>query len=602
MSIELYHYTVFGAMETSGNQSFHAADYAIFFGVLGVSLAIGLYHALTGGQQKTTNEFLMANRHMKTFPVAVSILVSFVSGILVLGTPAEMYTHGTQLFMRTIGYCVACLISGILFVPLFFYLKVTSSFEYLEQRYNSKLLKLIGSTSMLIGNMFYMGLVIYAPATALEAVTGFNIWASVVASGIIATIYTTMGGIKAVIWTDVFQAGVIITGMLIIVIKGVLEIGGLERVWNINKEGGRLIFFNIDPDPTQRLSFWSAVIGGTFSTLAIFGIGQTSVQRFCTLPTVTHAKKAVYLNIPFLVVINILSSLVGLVIYAHYADKKCDPLKSKAINNANQLVPYYVIDVLNIPGLPGAFLAVLFSGALSSLSSSLNSAAAVTWQDILRYFFIKTSERNRVFINKLLVIIYGLLGIFMTYIARLLGGHVLWASLSFAGATMGPTLGIFLLGAIVPFANSKGAICGILISSGFSIWLSIGAFVIRPHRSTLLTSIKGCSNLLNNSEFDTSLYGINDNIAEIKSELPSFLGLTKMYEISFLWYCAIGCLMAMFIGIIVSFITKSKDEKDIDPHLIIPVVCCCPLKHINENINNMRADIPTDIVSIKSDQ
>lgn len=110
-------------------QEFHPADYVIFLGVLVVSLVIGLYYAVTGGRQQTTKEFLMANHQMKTLPVALSILVSFVSGILVLGTPAEMYTRGTQLFMRTIGYCVACFLSSRLFVPLFFSLRVTSSFE-----------------------------------------------------------------------------------------------------------------------------------------------------------------------------------------------------------------------------------------------------------------------------------------------------------------------------------------------------------------------------------------------------------------------------------------------------------------------------------------
>jgi Na+/proline symporter len=108
---------------------FHVVDYAIFVLVLLVSIGIGLYHACSGGKQRTTKEFFLANRQMKTLPVALSILVSFISGILVLGTPAEMYTRGTQLFMRTFGYCLACWISSLLFVPLFFNLKVTSSFE-----------------------------------------------------------------------------------------------------------------------------------------------------------------------------------------------------------------------------------------------------------------------------------------------------------------------------------------------------------------------------------------------------------------------------------------------------------------------------------------
>lgn len=111
------------------SRSFHVVDYVIFALVLSVSLSIGFYHAVTGGKQRTTKEYLLANRQLQTVPVTLSILVSFVSGILVLGTPAEMYTRGTQLFMRTIGYCLACVLSSVLFVPLFFNLKVTSSYE-----------------------------------------------------------------------------------------------------------------------------------------------------------------------------------------------------------------------------------------------------------------------------------------------------------------------------------------------------------------------------------------------------------------------------------------------------------------------------------------
>ena len=129
---------------------FHIADYVIFAGVLVVSTSIGLYHAFTGGKQRTTKEYFMANRKLSTLPVAASILVSFISAITVLGTPAEMYTRGTQMFMRTIGYCLSLLVSSLMFVPLFFPLKITSSFEVLSLCFfccffnKGKLIQLIG--------------------------------------------------------------------------------------------------------------------------------------------------------------------------------------------------------------------------------------------------------------------------------------------------------------------------------------------------------------------------------------------------------------------------------------------------------------------------
>jgi len=124
-------------MISDGYGSFHVIDYVIFALALLVSLSIGLYHGLTGGKQQTTKEYLLANRQLQTVPVTLSILVSFASGIMVLGIPAEMYTRGTQLFMRTIGHCLACVLSSLLFVPLFFNLKVTSSFEVSEPKLHS---------------------------------------------------------------------------------------------------------------------------------------------------------------------------------------------------------------------------------------------------------------------------------------------------------------------------------------------------------------------------------------------------------------------------------------------------------------------------------
>jgi len=600
------------AMATNG---FHEVDYSIFTAVLATSIAIGLYHAFSGGKQRTTNEYLMANRQMKTLPVALSILVSFVSGILVLGTPAEMYTRGTQLMMRIIGYCIACFLSSRFLVPLFFTIRVTSSFEYLERRYKSKTVKLIGTVGMLVGNLFYMGLVIYTPAVALEAVTGFPLAGSIVATAAVATVYTALGGLKAVIWTDVFQAGVMVVGMVAIIARGVFLVGGFQRVWTLNEDAGRIIFFNFDPDPTVRLTFWSTVIGGTFSTLTIFGIGQTSVQRYCTLPTLSQAQWSVYLNIPFLVVMNALAAAVGLVMFAYYADKGCDPLANKDIRSANQLLPYYVMNVLTVPGLPGAFLAVLFSGALSSISSSLNSAAAVTWQDILRYAFVGLSESRKTLATKLLVVFYGTLSLGVAFGTRMIGGHVLQASLSFTGATMGPTLGMFLLGALFPFANAKGAVVGCLISALFSLWLAIGTFIVRPHSATLPTSVSNCSqdyslhnstysmNATNLSEInstyfadsnfydnwttsDSSSYG-SCRSADISSPAT---GICKMYEISFLWYSAIGCLTTLVIGVLVSLITRSDDDKPPDPELLIPLRECifgcfkrAPLKNLHNH-------------------
>lgn len=577
----------------SVKKGFHIVDYCLFAGVLIVSFAIGIYHAFTGGKQRSPNEILVGNRNMKTLPVALSILVSFLSGIMVLGTPAEMYTKGTQLFMRTIGYCIACFLSAVFIVPMFYKIKVTSAFEYLEARFQSKTTKLLGTVSMLLGCVFHMGITLYTPATAMEAACGLNLYISIFAAGVISTIYTTLGGLRGVIWTDVFQAVIMIGGMLFIVVRGVMSVGSLNEVWNLNAAGGRLIFFDFNLDPTQRLSFWSTVIGGTFSTLTIFGVGQVSVQRYCSLPTLRKAQLSVVLNIPFLIVMNVLASMVGLAVYAYYANLGCDPLGSKKISNPNQLVPFFITDVLNYPGVPGVFLAVLFSGALSSMSSTLNSCAAVTWQDLISQFFKEKSEQTKAIIIKVLVLIYGLLALGMAFLAKLVGGHVLQASLSFSGATMGPSLGMYLLGGLFPFANAKGAISGCVISSIFSLWLAIGTFVQKPHVNNLPISVANCSDYSTLTTAATSWFSTSQIFSSTTTTIfpDQGSGINKMYEISFLWYSAIGCLLTIFIGVVVSLVFRSDDR----PSKSLLIDCC------QKNCYNLQSPSSDEILNQDSD-
>ncbi|KAK2167768.1 hypothetical protein LSH36_24g06030 [Paralvinella palmiformis] len=546
-------------------RGFSIVDYVVFALVVMISLTIGLYHAFTGGKQRTPGEYLMGNRNLRTLPVAMSILVSYVSSILVLGVPAEMYTRGTQLILRTLGYCLACIISSLLFVPLFYGLNVTSSFE-----------------------VFYMGLVMYSPSTALQAATGFPFAISVIVTGLVSTIYTTLGGMKAVVWTDAFQFVVMIAGMFAIVIQGSIMVGGISKVWNISHKGNRLQFFNFDPDPTERLTFWSTVIGGMFHTLIAFGVGQTSVQRYCSLPTLRQAKRSVFLNIPGLLMINVLSGLVGLVVYSYYSEKMCDPLKMQYISNPNQLVPYFVTDVLNFPGLPGVFLAVLFSGALSSISSSLNAAAAVTWEDLLKCYWTSLKENQKAIILKMLVCCYGALAMSISFLADGLGDNVLWASISFTGATSGPSLGMFLLGAFFPRANAKGAVVGFVVATAFNMWVAVGAYIYKPYPSSLPTSTACCNatytECLALSSPTNGIYDYNMTTYINSSTITStgnqneLSGVFRLYSLSFLWYSATGAGITIVIGLLISLCTGLQKCEEIEPSLLIPVVdrmCCC---------------------------
>ncbi|OWF51518.1 Sodium-coupled monocarboxylate transporter 1 [Mizuhopecten yessoensis] len=345
--------------------AFVLVDYIIFGLTIAISIGIGLYYAFAGGRQKTTSEFLVGNRRMKVLPVAISLMVSFESSIMMLGVPAEVYEYGIQYVLQLVGFFVANILAINILVPLLHPLKITSAYEYLELRFKSRAVRLTGTCLGILSYTCYIGIVLFGPGVALEAGKAH-------------------GGLKAVIWTDVFQAAVMYTGMAAILIKGSIDAGGVKETWRIANENGRVNLFNFDPDPTVRHTFWNLCIGSLIRGFG-FMFNQSTIQRISATPTVKDAKRMLFITAPAFSITLTCAAIEGIVVYAYYHTLGCDPLKSKQINNPNQLIPFMVMDIFkNLPGMPGLFIASLFSASLSTLSSGLSSMSALLYTDVIK--------------------------------------------------------------------------------------------------------------------------------------------------------------------------------------------------------------------------
>lgn len=226
-------------MDTSAQKHFTTADYVIFAVLLAASMGIGVYYALTGGRQRTTQEFLLADRSMSCLPVSLSLIASFQSAVAIIGVPAEIYTNGTQYWCIGFAYVLGLLIPAHVFIPMFYRLHLSSAYQYLEMRF-SKAVRICGTVTFIFQMVIYMGVCVYTPAFALNAVTGFELWGTVLATGLVCTLYTALGGLKAVIWTDVFQTVVMFAGQLAVIVVGVLQTGGPTEVWRKVREGNRI--------------------------------------------------------------------------------------------------------------------------------------------------------------------------------------------------------------------------------------------------------------------------------------------------------------------------------------------------------------------------
>jgi len=179
-------------------------DRVVFVAMLIMSASIGVYYRLTGGKQKTTEEYMLGDKNQSIVPVAFSLMASFVSAIFMFGLSAEVFYRGTQFSIIFIAYTLATPVIGYVYLPVFFKQGNLSLYEYLEKRFGRST-RVATSLAFSIQMILYMSIVMYVPALTLEAVTGVPLTASIAIVGIVCVFYSTIGGIKAVIVTDVFQ-------------------------------------------------------------------------------------------------------------------------------------------------------------------------------------------------------------------------------------------------------------------------------------------------------------------------------------------------------------------------------------------------------------
>ncbi|XP_016347077.1 sodium-dependent multivitamin transporter-like isoform X2 [Sinocyclocheilus anshuiensis] len=547
-------------MDPTGQKYFTIIDYVIFALLLVASMAIGLYYAFTGGRQSTTQEFMYADRSMKCLPLSLSLMATFQSAVAIIGTPAEVYANGTQYWFIGCCYILGLLIPAHIFIPMFYRLHLTSVYQYLELRF-CKAVRICGTVTFIFQMVIYMGVGIYTPALALNAVTGFHLWGAVLATGLVCTLYTALGGLKAVVWTDVFQTVVMFTGQLAVIIVGVHQAGGLSDAWVKVRDGGRISGIDLNPDPTVRHTFWTLGVGGVFLMLSLYGVNQAQVQRYLSSRTEKEAVMSCYMVFPCLQVALMLSCLMGLVMYACYGNNS--PLEQQYITSKDQMVLYFVMDMLqNFPGLPGLFVACLFSASLSTISSAFNSLATVTMVDLIKPHYSMTEARATL-LSKMLALSYGIICVAMAYVVHLMNSSVLQAALSIFGMVGGPLLGLFCLGIFFPCANSIGAVTGLAAGLVMAFWVGIGGFLSRMPSSVQVLPFNSTNTVLAASENITVP-------AVIDAARPA--GLNGLYSLSYMWYSALNSSTVVLIGLIISFMTGPTKGDDVASGTVYPVM------------------------------
>ncbi|KAM9475852.1 sodium/iodide cotransporter isoform 1-T1 [Clarias gariepinus] len=463
---------------------FTVGDYAVFGAMLAVSMIIGLFQSLRShGRRFSDSEkvenFFTGGRSLGAVPVGVSLCASFMSGVQVLGVPAESYLYGLKFLYMCLGQGINSFLTATLFLPVYYRLAITSSNQYLRMRFGRGM-QLLGSLQFLIATLLYTGIVILAPALILNQATGLNMWACLISTGLICTLYTSLGGMKAVVWTDVFQVVVMLSGFIVVYVHGTVLAGGPARVLETANNGSRINFNDFELDPQRRYSFWSFTVGGTMVWLSMYAANQAQVQRYISCRTERQAKWALLINQVGLCLIVSSAAVCGVVMFALYSH--CDPLKSGRITASDQYMPYLVLDIFrDLPGFPGLFLACAYGGTLSTVSTSINAMAAVTMEDLLKPLMSDLLQRKQMQLCKLLSFLYGAGCITTAALCSLLDWGVLQGSFTVMGVVNGPLLGTFILGMFIPAANKQGAFAGVAVGFSLALWLAVGSSIYPPN-------------------------------------------------------------------------------------------------------------------------
>lgn len=429
--------------------------------ILGVYLAgmvgVGLWFSR---RQDSGEAFFLGGRKLPWLAVAMSMYASLTSAVTYLGLPGMAYSENIALIIACFMSPLVAPLILLLFYPLYHRLRVTTSYEYIEQRFGSWARYGVAGLFVL-ARLGWLGTVIYAPSMALSVATGIPLSLCILLMGTLATFYTTLGGLSAVVWTDVIQFVILIGGAVWIAFSVTAGAdGGFVHIMDVAAQAGKLHVadwnFNLFAmsGPVVAISFF-------LQLMQDYGTDQVTVQRLVAIGSYRGTVKAVVFNACTDFFIIALLLFIGLGLFSFY---QAGTLPEGI--SGDQVLPYYIVNQLP-NGVSGLLITAIFAAAMSSMDSGINSIATVVVNDLVR------TERRAVPLARFLTV---LLGIFATAIAFYVSsvGGIIKAFATFMGLFSAPVLALFLMGILTRRANFKGWLVGLAASVPATLWLQKG--------------------------------------------------------------------------------------------------------------------------------
>ncbi len=430
--------------------------------------------------------FFLAGRHMGWLPIGLSIMVTTFSAINYVALPGEVFGHGLYVIVSLPVFFLAAWPITTVWMPFFHKMRLTSVYEFFERRYDLRV-RLLASGAFIAWRLFWMATALYASGNILAALTGLPALPMILVGGVIATLYTVLGGMRAVIWTDVAQFCVLFGGLVLGLVLAT-DSAGVAVLMATAREGGRLRPFVpfdpafLSPDPTLRMTLWSGLLGVNVAFLARYGADQVVVQRYFAARDLRQAQRSLWLNAWASLGVLSLLAFFGLVLYADAAAQGVfDAGISLSPARANALVLQRMAGLFrSFPsGVTGLVTAGLLAATMSSIDSGINACSAACVTDFLQR--LKRPRGLPVACHparaRLLTLAFGLLasGLALLLIPLTAGGNSLFMIVNKMINGLGsPLLALFVCGMFLRRTNAPGMFYGGLLGLAASLAISLG--------------------------------------------------------------------------------------------------------------------------------
>ena len=432
----------------------------ILIGIYGAStIGLGYYY---GRKQRTTREYFVGAGSMNPLLIGVSLFATLLSTISYLSTPGETVGKGPVLLASKLAIPFAYVIVAYLLLPVYMRQRVTSAYELLEARLGIGV-RLLGAVMFIVLRIIWMSLLVFLAARAMTVMMGIDpkwIPLVVACTGLVAVIYTSLGGLQAVVITDLIQTILLFGGGVLVIATVSYQLGGFSwfpTEWHSNWDSQPLFSF----DPSTRMTVFGTILTMVVWYVCTAGGDQTSIQRFMATRDTSAARKAYATQLCVSLLVTLMLGLVGLALLG-YAEANHGHLPSDVDikEGADHLFPWFIAYRLPV-GISGLVVSAMFAAAMSSIDSGVNSITAVVMTDFLDRFGVRPrTERGHVLGARFLALGIGAIVVVGSSFMEYVPGNMVAVSQKTNGLLVTPIFALFFFALFVPFARPIGVFAG----------------------------------------------------------------------------------------------------------------------------------------------